>query len=240
MTSKREEGLGCQTRKLRTLGVRATDINDAWYATVRTVLEYGKWREVTDGSFKGSRRAELDYLTLQISYPGVRPLAVQLSPGCPIPAPVDNSFIDNYLRYLITGERQEGESYTYGEFIIEQLPVIMEKFKTGGFGTNQCCISVGNEKSIRLSDPPCLRLIDMRVDNGALHWFLYFRSWDVWGGLPANLAGLQLLKEFVAQDLGVLDGEMIVSTKGAHVYDFVAEKIFDYFGLEGLGDARTA
>ena len=218
--------------RLNILTLKCYDINDAWFTAVRSALERGKWRKVTDGSFKGTRRRELDYLTLQVSYPGVRPLSVQLSPGCPVPAPVDSDFIDRYLDYLIGEGKEEGESYTYGEFIAQQMPVILDKFKKGGFGTNQCCIMVGDCESVRLADPPCLRVIDMRVDNGVLHWFLYFRSWDLWGGLPANLAGLQLLKEWVAAELGVFDGEIIASSKGAHVYDMVAEKLMDYYGLE--------
>jgi len=33
-----------------------------------------------------------------------------------------------------------------------------------------------------------------------LHFVLYFRSWDLWGGFPAKLAGIQLLKEYMASD----------------------------------------
>ena len=73
---------------------------------------------------------------------------------------------------------------------------------------------------IRLDDPPCLRLIDTRVRYGKLHFILYFRSWDLWGGFPSNLGGLQLVKEYMAQEIGVEDGEIIAVSKGLHLYDY--------------------
>lgn len=74
-----------------------------------------------------------------------------------------------------------------------------------------------------LSDPPCLRHIDTRIQNNALHFFVYFRSWDLWSGLPANLAAIQTLKKYMADEIGVDDGEMIVESKGLHLYGFSIE-----------------
>jgi len=67
---------------------------------------------------------------------------------------------------------------------------------------------------------PSLRFIDTRVSNGKLHFFPYFRSWDLWGGFPSNLAGLQMMKEYMAAEIGVEDGEMVVASKGLHLYDY--------------------
>ena len=56
-----------------------------------------------------------------------------------------------------------------------------------------------------------------------LHFIVYFRSWDLWGGMPANLAGIQNLKEYMAGEIGVNDGEMIVESKGLHLYGYAEE-----------------
>ena len=66
----------------------------------------------------------------------------------------------------------------------------------------------------------CLRHIDTRIQDNALHFFVYFRSWDLWNGLPANLAGIQTLKEYMATEIGVNDGEMLVESKGLHLYGY--------------------
>jgi thymidylate synthase len=81
-------------------------------------------------------------------------------------------------------------------------------------------MSVGEAKSIYLADPPCLRGIDTRIRYGKLHFMAYFRSWDLWAGFPSNLAAMQLLKEYMAQEIGVEDGEMIAMSKGMHLYEY--------------------
>ena len=55
-------------------------------------------------------------------------------------------------------------------------------------------MEIGMPSDLQISDPPCLRLIDTkaRLDKNTgkykLHFAIYFRSWDLWGGLPLNLA----------------------------------------------------
>ena len=53
-----------------------------------------------------------------------------------------------------------------------------------------------------------------------LHFILYFRSWDLWGGFPSNLGGLQLVKQYMAEEIGVDDGEMVAVSKGLHLYEY--------------------
>lgn len=63
-------------------------------------------------------------------------------------------------------------------------------------------------------------LIDTRVRYGKLHFVVYFRSWDLRAGFPENLAGIQMLKEYMGQQIGVEDGEIIAVSKGLHLYDY--------------------
>ncbi|MBU1290120.1 hypothetical protein KJ756_02015 [Patescibacteria group bacterium] len=65
----------------------------------------------------------------------------------------------------------------------------------------------------------CLRGIDTWIDDNKLHFWVYFRSWDHWGGFPVNLGGIQLLKEYMSSEIGVGDGCMVVSSKDLHVYE---------------------
>ena len=75
-------------------------------------------------------------------------------------------------------------------------------------------------QSFYLSDPPCLRAIDTRIRDDKLNFIVYFRSWDLWAGFPSNLAAIQLLKEYMACEIGVADGELIASSKGLHLYQY--------------------
>ncbi|MBA7658174.1 Thymidylate synthase [subsurface metagenome] len=120
----------------------------------------------------------------------------------------------------MTAHKAEGEQYTYGQYLEKQIAEVIRMYKEDGFNTNQAFMSVGNEQSIYLSDPPCLRGIDTRIRDGRLHFFVYFRSWDLWAGFPSNLAAIQLLKEYMSSEIGVDDGELIASSKGLHLYEY--------------------
>lgn len=112
-----------------------------------------------------------------------------------------------------------------GQLYINQIEWIIDTYKKHGARNNQMVLQVADPSDLTLSDPPCLRSIDTRIQDGKLHFLpVYFRSWDLWSGLPANLAGVQNLKEYMASAIGVEDGEMIVESKGLHLYGY-AEKL---------------
>jgi len=103
---------------------------------------------------------------------------------------------------------------------LSQIDLLIWTYKNKGFRNNQMVLQVAQPDDMLLQDPPCLRHIDTRIQDGKLHFYPYFRSWDLWGGLPANLGGIQLLKEYVAAEIGVKDGEIIATSKGLHIYDY--------------------
>jgi thymidylate synthase len=85
-------------------------------------------------------------------------------------------------------------------------------------------------------DPACLRLVDFRyTEEGLLHMFVYFRSWDLWGGYPANLAGLQLYKEYIAESIGAKPGKTIAQSKGLHLYDHAIDVAAQRLGMTEVG-----
>lgn len=140
-----------------------------------------------------------------------------------IPNPVEEGYIEEYLPYLMTKKKSTNEQYTYGQYLEDQINEVIKMYKKNGFGTNQAYMTVGDPDSIFLSDPPCLRGIDTRIRDNKLHFIIYFRSWDLWNGFPANLAAIQILKEYMAAEIGIEDGEIIASSKGLHLYDYVWE-----------------
>ncbi|MDD5771875.1 MAG: thymidylate synthase [bacterium] len=200
--------------------IQARDIPDAWFQCISRILESGRIYQINRGSYAGQKRREFDFITVQIKYPGNRPLIPDIPPHLGIPAPTTMEYVNEYLPYLMTGTKQEKEQYTYGERIVISMDKVIKMYKENGYGTNQAIMEVGRPEDIDLEDPPCLRLIDTRIKDGALHFIVYFRSWDLWGGFPANLAGIQLMKEYMAQEIGVKDGQIIASSKGLHLYDY--------------------
>jgi thymidylate synthase len=222
--------------------IDAFDLDDAWFQCLSRILEKGHVYTITKGSYQGQRRLEFDYAVVRVKKPGHQIIPI-IPEGMSIPAPTDMDYIQGYLSYLLTGVKTATEDYTYGERLVDpkvrvkhtvdgkemikemplnvnQIEEVIKMYKEQGFGTNQATMEIGMPSDIKLVDPPCLRIIDTRIRYGKLHFILYFRSWDLWGGFPSNLGGLQLVKKYMAEEIGVGDGEIIASSKGLHLYEY--------------------
>lgn len=201
--------------------IEARDLSEAWFRCLCKTLTDGHEYKIDRGSYAGQQRKELDLVVIQIKFPGARPLVPDVPQGVPPPSTMD--YIEEYLPYLMTAHRKEGEQYTYGQYLETQIAEVIKIYKEDGYNTNQAFMAVGDAQSIFLSDPPCLRAIDTRIRDNKLNFVVYFRSWDLWAGFPSNLAAIQLLKEYMASEIGVDDGEIIAMSKGLHLYEYVWE-----------------
>jgi len=202
--------------------IEARDLSEAWFRCLREILTNGYEYTVLRGSYAGHTRKELDFVIIHIKNPGTKPIIPDVPLG--VPPPTSMEYVEGYLPYLMTAHKKEGEQYTYGQYLEKQIDEVIKMYKEDGPNTNQAFMAVGDENSIKLDDPPCLRGIDTRVRHGKLHFFVYFRSWDLWAGFPSNLAAIQLLKEYMASEIGVGDGELIAMSKGLHLYKYSWEQ----------------
>jgi len=230
---------------LKPVFIDAFDLDDAWFQCLSTILDKGHLYTITRGSYAGQKRLEFDFISIRVRKPSHQIIPI-IPEGMSIPAPTDMDYIQGYLSYLLTGAKTETEDYTYGERLVDpkvkikqnlngrdiisdialnvnQIEEVIKMYKEKGPGTNQAVMEIGMPSDIKLIDPPCLRLIDTRLRYGKLHFILYFRSWDLWGGFPSNLGGLQLVKQYMAEEIGVGDGEIIAVSKGLHLYDYAWE-----------------
>ena len=84
-------------------------------------------------------------------------------------------------------------------------------------------LKIRSEKQ-KKSEPPCLSLIDTEIFDNKMHLTCYFRSWDAYAGLPANIAGLQLFNEAFVNEinerghLSLKTGKLIFHSKNCHIY----------------------
>lgn len=228
---------------LKLVSIDAFDLDDAWFQCLSAILDKGHVYTITRGSYEGQKRLEFDFISVRVRKPAHQIIPI-IPEGMSIPAPTDMDYIQGYLSYLLTGAKTGTEDYTYGERLVDpkvkikqnrdgkelifemplnvnQIDEVIKMYKEKGQGTNQAVMEIGMPSDIKLADPPCLRLIDTRIRYGKLHFILYFRSWDLWGGFPSNLGGLQLVKQYMAEEIGVGDGEIIAVSKGLHLYDYV-------------------
>jgi thymidylate synthase len=182
---------------------------------------------------------------------GTMEILPQIPNACGIPNPVEFEYVyggknyeRSYVEYLMTAVKQPNELYTYGERLvsgavlgdrnkldwdgmylgeINQIQHVINTYKEFGHRNNQMVLQIGQPGDLMLNDPPCLRQIDTRVQDGALHFIIYFRSWDLWGGLPANLAGIETLHQYMAGEIGVQQGNFLVESKGLHLYGYAED-----------------
>ena len=198
--------------------IEARDLSEAWFLCLCKTLTEGREYRIERGSYAGQQRKELDFVIVQINYPGTRPLVPDVPQGMPPPTTMD--YVESYLPYLMTAHKAEGEQYTYGQYLEKQITEVIKMYREDGYNTNQAFMAVGDAQSVYLSDPPCLRMIDTRIRDNRLKFIVYFRSWDLWAGFPSNLAAIQLLKEYMASEIGVDDGELVAVSKGLHLYEY--------------------
>ena len=214
--------------------IEATTLDDAWHQAVYNIFDQGDKYTIDSGSYVGSQRLEFDFVVVRVKRPWEEPRLPQIPSQLQIPPPVNEDYVVNYFNeYIMGGKKAEGEDYTYGQrltsidhgngTIFNQIETAIKRYKEEGFGNNQIVLQIAQPTDLLLNDPPCLRHIDTKIRDGVIHFFPYFRSWDLWGGFPANLAAIQLMKEYMAMQIGVEDGEIVASSKGLHIYKHVEE-----------------
>lgn len=203
--------------------ITAFDCPDAWFKTLYHIWNEGDDFDVLYGS-EISKTKKLN-LTIEIMHPENRPLTSDK-------APCDMKYVQGYaLAYLWSGEKQN-EIYTYGSRLREPVNQIEEAVNRyiEEQQDRQVTLVIRQSNDIqpyhggRQHEPPCLSLIDTEIVDNKMHLTCYFRSWDAYAGLPANIAGLQIFNEaFVSEinsrgNLSIETGKLIFHSKNCHIY----------------------
>jgi len=210
----------------------ATDLGELWFESMKACFNsiQAKTYEITRGSFEGHTRYQLHSFTGVVEYPETRPLAPILPEGQT--GVTDDDYICKYFgEYIMNPYKAPNEEYSYGEFIYPHLENIVKMLKKTP-QTNHAVINIGDslvyERGPKMEyphakhyeNPPCLRCITWQVNNDdTVTIAVFFRSWDIYAGMPTNLGGMQLLNEYICGEIGRETGPMIVYSSGAHVYD---------------------
>ncbi len=209
---------------MKYLKISAFDCPDAWFQALNHIWNEGDVFKVGYGS-ETTETKKLN-LTIEIAHPETRPLVSDK-------APCDVKYVQGYaLEYLWCGGKQEDETYTYGDrlnYPVNQIEEAVKRYVEEQ-RDRQVTLVIRLPQDIKKyigkkrHEPPCLSLIDTEILDGKMHLTCYFRSWDAYAGLPANIAGLQLFNEaFVKEinsrgDLELETGKLIFHSKNCHVY----------------------
>jgi thymidylate synthase len=204
--------------------IKAFDCPDAWYKVLKDIWLKGDPFEVGYGS-EVSNTKKLN-LSIEIAHPENRPLVDFM-------APCDMKYVQWYaLKYLWSGAIED-ETYTYGSRMrepVDQVEAAVERY-VEEIRDRQVTFVIRLPEDIkkqldkRKHEPPCLSLIDTEISGNQLHLICYFRSWDAFAGLPANIAGIQIFNEALVSEinrrskLGITTGKLIFHSKNCHIYE---------------------
>jgi thymidylate synthase len=209
---------------LRYVVIKAFDCPDAWYKVLQEIWENGDLFEVGYGS-EISKTKKLN-LSIEIAHPENRPLIDFM-------APCDMKYVQWYaLKYLWSGAIED-ETYTYGSRMREPVDQVGEAVKRYVEERRDRQVTfvirlpqdIKKQVDARKHEPPCLSLIDTEIFDNQLHLTCYFRSWDAFAGLPANVAGIQLFNEALISEinrrgsLNIKTGKLIFHSKNCHIYE---------------------
>lgn len=223
---------------MQLLHIEAKTISDLWFQLIYNIFDKSYKQEIQKGSFEGGQfRLQYPGLSCYIEYPWLDMIPV-MPPALGIPAPTSMDYaVDYFTEYLMNPELSENETYRYSSRIHTPMPKggtqlerVISALKASPL-SNQHIIEIGTPTDLDTCigadgkiDPPCLRLLDFKViPPDILTATAYFRSWDIWAGLPSNLAGIELLKEYIAAEAGLKNGHMYAYSAGAHIYGYQEE-----------------
>jgi thymidylate synthase len=216
-------GLFWRKSVIKHVKITAFDCPDAWFQALSHIWNEGDIFHVGYGS-EETETKKLN-LSIEIKRPENRPLVSDK-------APCDIKYVQGYaLEYLWCGEKQD-ETYTYGSRLnkpINQIEAAIDRYVQEQCDRQVTLVirlpeDIKKYVGTKRHEPPCLSLIDTEILEGKMHLTCYFRSWDAYAGLPANIAGLQLFNEaFVSEinargHLALATGKLIFHSKNCHIY----------------------
>jgi thymidylate synthase len=221
--------------------LKAKTISDAWFQIIYNIFDNSYTQQIQAGSFeKEQYRLQYPGLAVFIEHPDQDMVPV-IPPALGIPSPTDMEYIEDYFaNYLMNPELTENETYRYSSRIHHPMPKggtqlerAIRMLKETPL-TNQAAVEIGSPEDYDICfgndgnfDPPCLRLLDFKAvpegDGLTLTVSCYFRSWDLWAGFPSNLGGIELLKQYVAEEAGLKSGPMYAYSAGGHIYGYQEE-----------------
>jgi len=148
--------------------------------------------------------------------------------------------IESYLPQILGKDKITGLHYTYGYrlgnyFDIDQIEKIIDRLKNDPNAREALGVLFDPRVDIEAEHRPCIVLVQALRNQDKLHFNVYIRSNDMFGGWPLNAFGLRKLQQRISQESGILMGVLTIISCSAHIYDFnwdEARKIVEKYGKD--------
>ncbi|GLY30250.1 thymidylate synthase [Kineosporia sp. NBRC 101731] len=115
---------------------------------------------------------------------------------------------------------------------VDQIADLVQTIRTNP-DSRRMIVSAWNVAEIEnMALPPCHLLFQFYVANGELSVQVYQRSADLFLGVPFNIASYALLLHLVAQQTGLVPGELIWTGGDCHIYDNHVDQVAEQLGRD--------
>lgn len=144
--------------------------------------------------------------------------------------------IMEYCYQLISG-RRDGFIYTYGNRLrnhfpvgdmeksnVDQVDLIIERLKNNINSRRATAVTFDPQIDSYSEEIPCLIMVDFKIRNNKLLTTAVWRSHDILNAWYQNVVGLSYLSNYIAEELGLTVGEIVVHSISAHIYLTELEK----------------
>ncbi|MEI6047078.1 MAG: thymidylate synthase, partial [Chloroflexota bacterium] len=195
---------------------RGDTIGETWLKVLDTTLKFG---QLKDTHFDHNS-AELYDVVAVIS-------GNDKADFIPDYLPFSLADLENYLPQLLSGEKPEGVSYTYGSRLrnfkgVDQIAHIKAKLKREWFSRSAVACTWDATLDPVKGSSPCLVAIETGIQeldgSQALYVTVKFRSHDLFRAWPMNTYALRLLQQEIAESVGVAVGPLTIQSHSAHIY----------------------
>lgn len=199
--------------------VHGQSIGDTWLQILHRIRNLGKLRPT---GYEGQWQELINLMAVVEGETLEQGLAHYL--------PITEADIATYIPYITEDKVVEaGGKYTYGSrlrshFGIDQIQQIVEKL-IKEVDSASCTMNLWDTEDHTRGGSPCLVNVWVRVQDTKFILSATFRSNDMFGAWPSNIAGLIGLQKLMLSELhqrglrGLTLGPIITTSQSAHIYD---------------------
>ena len=132
--------------------------------------------------------------------------------------------LEKYSQEFLSDDKMDFV-YTYGNRLrkhfddIDQIRVAIDRMKECKETRRAISITWDQRIDTQSDEVPCMILVDFKIRDNKLHTSALWRSHDIYGAWFANAVGLSHLSEYVADEVGIEVGSIVIHSISAHIYE---------------------
>jgi thymidylate synthase len=195
------------------VALESETLGEAWLLVAREILESG-----VAATYDGEATRELGLLTLVVERPASDdPIIARLGDADWLAWIHENFFVQKDVAELGGAQSYAVRLFNYESAGRDQIAWVIERLRD-----DPECRSATITTFQPLTDTtyvPCVSMLDFWLPAGRLELVVYAHSLDFGKKAYGNLVELARLQKYVARELAVEPGRLVVNAKSAHIYE---------------------